>query len=139
MLWAEMAIMIAFDEGGGYRDLGYIQPLDFFGDGTRIPLFAVPPFALGGRIVHNYYGDVSILKFIERNWCLRPSTERSRDNLPNSVAAAGNPYVAANSAAIGDLFSMFRCDSSRSRVHIADPGKRCSIRPCDAVRGNSRE
>jgi phospholipase C len=36
-LSADTAIMITFDEGGGYWDSGYIQPLDFFGDGTRIP------------------------------------------------------------------------------------------------------
>ncbi|MGC2225075.1 MAG: alkaline phosphatase family protein, partial [Methylocella sp.] len=33
-LWHETAIMITFDEGGGSWDSGYIQPLDFFGDGT---------------------------------------------------------------------------------------------------------
>ena len=37
-LWADTAILITFDEGGGYWDSGYVQPLDFFGDGTRIPM-----------------------------------------------------------------------------------------------------
>jgi uncharacterized protein DUF1275/phosphoesterase family protein len=37
-LWQDTAIMITVDEGGGYYDSGYIQPLDFFGDGSRIPL-----------------------------------------------------------------------------------------------------
>ena len=37
-LWKDTAIFITFDEGGGYYDSGYVQPLDFFGDGTRIPL-----------------------------------------------------------------------------------------------------
>jgi phospholipase C len=36
-LWASTAIFITMDEGGGYYDSGYVQPLDFFGDGTRIP------------------------------------------------------------------------------------------------------
>lgn len=36
--WDNTAIVITFDEGGGYHDSGYVQPLDFFGDGTRIPL-----------------------------------------------------------------------------------------------------
>ncbi len=36
-LWANTAIFITEDEGGGYYDSGYVQPLDFFGDGTRIP------------------------------------------------------------------------------------------------------
>jgi phospholipase C len=30
------AIFVTFDETGGYYDSGYIQPLDFFGDGPRI-------------------------------------------------------------------------------------------------------
>jgi phospholipase C len=34
-LWAETAIFITFDEGGGYWDSGYVQPLAFFGDGTH--------------------------------------------------------------------------------------------------------
>ena len=44
-LWANTAIFVTFDEGGGYYDSGYVQPLDFFGDGTRIPLIIVSPFA----------------------------------------------------------------------------------------------
>jgi len=39
-LWAKTAILVTVDEGGGYYDSGYIQPIDFFGDGTRIPLIA---------------------------------------------------------------------------------------------------
>src|SRR5438445_3886573 len=29
------------DEGGGYWDSGFFQPIDFFGDGPRIPFIAV--------------------------------------------------------------------------------------------------
>ena len=36
-LWQSTAIIVTFDEGGGYYDSGYIQPLDYFGDGNRIP------------------------------------------------------------------------------------------------------
>ena len=44
-LWKDTAIIITFDEGGGYYDSGYVQPLDFFGDGTRIPAIVVSPWA----------------------------------------------------------------------------------------------
>jgi len=38
----------------------------------------------------------SIVKFIERNWHLKPLTHRSRDNLPNPITPhGGNPYVPA--------------------------------------------
>jgi phospholipase C len=107
-LWQSTAIMITFDEGGGYYDSGYIQPLDFFGDGPRVPLIVVSPYAGGGRVIHTYSDHVSILKFIERNWRLPPLTARSRDNLPNPEAAPATPYVPTNGPAIGDLMEMFR-------------------------------
>ena len=106
-LWASTAVFITFDEGGGYYDSGYVQPVDFFGDGTRIPLLIVSPFTEGGHISHEYSDHVSIIKFIERNWHLAPLTGRSRDNLPNPKVAKDNSYVPINSPAIGDLFSAF--------------------------------
>jgi phospholipase C len=106
-LWANTAIFITFDEGGGYYDSGYVQPLDYFGDGTRIPLIVVSQYSKGGHISHEYSDHVSILKFVERNWGLATVTKRSRDNFPDPVTAPGNPYVPVNSPAIGDLFSLF--------------------------------
>lgn len=106
-LWSETAILITFDEGGGYYDSGYIQPLDFFGDGTRIPLLVVSPYAEAGHIAHEYSDHVSILKFIERNWNLKPVSKRSRDNFPNPIVSPANPYVPDNSPAISDLFELF--------------------------------
>ena len=106
-LKAETGLFITFDEAGGYYDSGFIQPLDFFGDGPRIPLVVVSPYSKGGRVVHGYTDHVSILKFIERNWHLAPLTDRSRDNLPNPVMDDDNPYVPRNMPAIGDLMEMF--------------------------------
>jgi phospholipase C len=105
-LWGSTAIFITFDEGGGFYDSGYVQPLDFFGDGTRIPLIVVSPYSRGGYISHTYTDHVSILKFIEANWSVPPVTGRSRDNLPNPVTGA-NPYIPTNGPAIGDLMDLF--------------------------------
>ena len=110
-LWKDTAILITFDEGGGYYDSGYVQPVDFFGDGTRIPLIVVSPWAKHGHISHEYTDHVSILKFIERNWRMEPVTGRSRDNFPNPIAARDNPYVPLNTPAIGDLFDLFAFDN----------------------------
>jgi phospholipase C len=106
-LWASTAIFVTTDEGGGYYDSGYVQPLDFFGDGTRIPLIVVSPFVKAGHISHNYADHVSILKFIERNWNLPTISERSRDNLPNPRFDDDNPYAPLNTPAISDLFDVF--------------------------------
>jgi phospholipase C len=105
---SDTAIFITEDEGGGYYDSGYVQPLDFFGDGTRIIFLVVAPYLKStGYISHAYADHVSILKFIERNWSLPPVTYRSRDNFPNPIAAPGSPYVPRNSPAISDLFDFF--------------------------------
>src|SRR5277367_53761 len=107
----DTAIFITMDEGGGYYDSGYIQPLDFFGDGTRIIFLVVAPhLKASGVISHDYADHVSILKFIERNWSLPPVTKRSRDNFPNPKTFGGNPYVPRNSPAISDLFDFFDFD-----------------------------
>jgi len=106
-LWKDTAIFVTFDEGGGYYDSGYVQPVDFFGDGTRIPMIVVSPLAKPGHVSHDYTDHVSILKFIERNWGLKPVSHRSRDNFPNPVVRDDNPYVPVNSPAIGDMFDMF--------------------------------
>lgn len=108
VLWAKAAVLVTVDEGGGYWDSGYIQILDFFGDGTRIPLIAVSPFARKGAVDHTYTDHVSILKFIEANWGLGPLSERSRDRLPNPIADGADPYIPANRPAIGDLMSLFQ-------------------------------
>jgi phospholipase C len=105
-LWKDTAIIITFDEGGGYYDSGYVAPVSFFGDGTRIPAIVVSPYATGGYISHEYSDHVSILKFVERNWGLPPVTKRSRDNLPNPVTIV-NPWVPVNGPSIDDMFDLF--------------------------------
>ena len=104
----------ALGEGGGYYDSGYVQPVDFFGDGTRIPLIAVSPYATNGYVSHNYADHVSILKFVERNWSLEPITKRSRDNLPNPVADLQTPWVPRNSPALDDMFDLFDFSGARA-------------------------
>jgi phospholipase C len=111
-LKAETAVFITFDEAGGYWDSGFIQSIDFFGDGPRIPILILSPYSTGGKVYHNYGDHVSILKFIERNWHLKPLTDRSRDNLPNPTFAKHNAYVPTNSPALADLFDAFDFDKA---------------------------
>ena len=111
-LWAETAIFVTVDEGGGFYDSGFIQPVDFFGTGPRIPMIAVSPFSTGGHVSHVYNEHSSFVKFIERNWMLNGTlSARSRDNLPNPVQGNDdNEYVPRNMPAIGDLFDLFDFD-----------------------------
>ena len=106
-MWNNTAIFVTFDEGGGYYDSGYIQFIDFFGDGPRVPLIAISKYARHGAVDHTYYDHASISKFIERNWSLPPISKRSRDNLPNPITDAVNVYVPANRPALGDMMNLF--------------------------------
>jgi phospholipase C len=103
-LWRSTAIFVTFDETGGYYDSGYIQPVSFFGDGPRVPMLVVSPFARRGFVDHTYTDHVSLLKFIEANWRLGPLTSFSEDNLPNPAPGV---YVPKNRPAIGNLMTLF--------------------------------
>jgi phospholipase C len=103
-LWRTTAIFVTFDEGGGYYDSGYIEPVSFFGDGPRVPMIVVSPYAKAGFVDHTYTDHVSILKFIEANWGLPPLTSYSKDNLPNATAGV---YVPHDRPAIGNLMTAF--------------------------------
>jgi phospholipase C len=103
------AILITYDEGGGYWDSGYVQTVDFFGDGTRIPMIIVSPYTKGGHVSHVYSDHASIPKFIEANWGLPTISNRSRDNLPNPIQTGASPYVPVNGGpALSDLIGAFR-------------------------------
>jgi phospholipase C len=119
-LKSETAVFITWDEAGGYWDSGFVQPLDFFGDGPRIPTLVLSNYSTGGKVNHGYADHVSLLKFIERNWKLQPLTNRSRDNLPNPETKKNNPYVPTNMPAISDLFDAFDFDHPVNQAFIVD-------------------
>jgi phospholipase C len=121
-LWQSTAILVTTDEGGGYYDSGYIQPVDYFGDGTRIPMLVVSKFSQGGHVAHEYSDHASIVKFIERNWSLPKLSTTARDNLPNPQTADDNPYVPQNRPAIGDLWGNFSFADREGGDHSGQHG-----------------
>ena len=96
-VWGSTAIFVTFDEGGGYWDSGYVQPVDFFGDGPRVPMIVVSPYAFGGRILHSYKDHVSILKFIEKNWESAADKPPQPGQSSQPDPAVDNPYVPSTS------------------------------------------
>ncbi len=117
-LWKSTAIFVTFDESGGYYDSGYIQPVSFFGDGPRIPMIVVSPYARRDYVDHTYNDHVSILKFIEANWRLHPLSAVSEDNLPNPTP---NVYVPKNRPAIGNMMTLFNFRNPHFAA-ISQPG-----------------
>jgi phospholipase C len=70
--WGHMAVIVTYDEFGGWYD--HVAPPrgDRWGPGSRIPAIVVSPFAKRGVVDHTTYDTTSILAFIEKRWGLEP-------------------------------------------------------------------
>jgi len=76
--WADSAIIVTYDENGGFWD--HVSPPagDQWGPGTRVPTFVVSPFARKGFVDTTVYDTSSILALIEHRWGLEPLGTRDR-------------------------------------------------------------
>jgi phospholipase C len=69
--WKETAILIVWDDWGGWYDhVAPPGPRRFGGLGFRVPLIVVSPYAKAGYVSHNEYEFGSIIRFVEDNWNL---------------------------------------------------------------------
>jgi len=71
-LWASTAIIVTYDENGGFWDHVAPPKGDRWGPGTRIPTIIVSPWAKKGYVDSTPYDTTSILKFITRRFDLEP-------------------------------------------------------------------
>ncbi len=71
-LWAKSAIIVTYDENGGFWDHAPPPKGDRWGPGTRIPAIIVSPFAKKGHVDHSVYDTTSILKFLTLRFGLEP-------------------------------------------------------------------
>ncbi len=70
--WNSTAIVVVWDDWGGYYDDARPPQLDFRGLGFRVPCLIVSPYAKQGVVVHTQYEFGSILKFIRQAFNLPP-------------------------------------------------------------------
>jgi len=84
--WKRMAVIVTYDENGGYWD--HAPPpsgpgwSDRWGPGTRIPTLIVSPLARRGYVDKTIYDTTSVIKLITRRFGLEP--------LPGVRANAGD-------------------------------------------------
>ncbi len=74
--WGSTAILLTWDDYGGWYDHVAPPQVDKYGDGFRVPLLVVSPFAKQGFIDHTLSDHTSVMKFIERVYDLPPVTQR---------------------------------------------------------------
>jgi phospholipase C len=102
--WPSSAFLWTYDDWGGWYD--HVQPprRDAWGDGFRVPALLVSPYARPGFVDRTPLDITSVLRFIERNWRLRPLSTRDaraadiggafafgRPPRPPALLAAGPP------------------------------------------------
>jgi len=84
--WEHCAIIVTYDDFGGWFDHVAPPVIDRWGPGSRVPALIISPFARRNFIDHTVYDHTSILKFIEWRFGLMPLT--SRDAGANNMLAA---------------------------------------------------
>jgi acid phosphatase len=87
--WAHMAVIVTYDENGGFWDHVAPPKGDRWGPASRVPTLIVSPFAKKGFVDHTVYDTTSILRLITRRFAL-PTLPglRARDA---ALAANGSP------------------------------------------------
>jgi len=87
-LWAGTAVIITYDENGGFWDHVAPPKIDGWGPGARVPTLIVSPFAKQGFVDHTQYDTTSILRFIEHRFDLQPvgSRDAAANDLTNAFA-----------------------------------------------------
>jgi phospholipase C len=83
--WRHTAIVLTWDEWGGFYD--HVPPPrpDRFGLGARVPMLVISPWANPG-VDHTTYDFTSVLKFIDENFGMPILTARERQE--NSLRSA---------------------------------------------------
>jgi acid phosphatase len=68
--WKDTAIVVTYDENGGFWDHVPPPPGDMWGPGTRVPAIVISPFAKKGFVDTTVYETSSITALIEHRWGL---------------------------------------------------------------------
>jgi phospholipase C len=69
--WSDTAIVVIYDENGGFWDHVPPAKVDRWGRGTRIPAIVISPYAQAGKVDSTVYDTTSITALIEHRFGLQ--------------------------------------------------------------------
>ncbi|PWU78869.1 MAG: hypothetical protein DLM72_20380 [Candidatus Nitrosopolaris wilkensis] len=94
--WNSTAIILTWDDYGGFYDHVAPPQIDKYGLGFRMPTIIISPYSNPGYIDHTQYRFESMLRFIEWRFSLQPLTERDlhANNLLNAFDFNQKPNLA---------------------------------------------
>ncbi len=97
--WPTTAILLTWDESGGFYDHLAPPQVDAYGEGFRVPMIVISPYAKRHFVDAEVMDHTSIMKFIAANWGLPSLTTReSRASDMFSAFAFPVPSNATTSA-----------------------------------------
>jgi phospholipase C len=74
--WDSTAVILTWDDFGGFYDHVAPPHVDLYGLGPRVPAIVISPYARPGFIDHTTYEFASVLRFIETIFDVPPLTSR---------------------------------------------------------------
>ena len=77
-VWKQSAVILNYDESGGFYDHVLPPQVDEFGLGFRVPCIVVSPWAKSNHVSHSVYEHASVMALVERTFGLPPLTARDR-------------------------------------------------------------
>jgi phospholipase C len=77
--WNDCAVIVTWDDFGGFYDHVMPPQVDIYGYGPRVPALVISPFSRGGTVNHEIFDFTSPLRLIERQYGLEPLATRDRD------------------------------------------------------------
>ncbi len=104
--WETSALVVVWDDWGGFYDNAAPPQLDYRGLGIRVPCLIISPYAKRGYVSHVQYEYGSILRFIEEVQGLPPG----------SIGPASLGYTDARAASLDDAFDFNQKPRRFSRI-----------------------
>lgn len=92
--WSNTAIMVTYDEGGGYYDQVAPPKVDGHQLGFRVPFILISPYAKENYVSNTIMSHTSILGFIDYNWNMPALNQLVSDsNLMLDMFNFNRPYA----------------------------------------------
>jgi phospholipase C len=114
--WKSTAILLAWDDWGGFYDHVVPPVVDGQGYGLRVPAMVISPYARRSYIDHQTLSFDAYAKFIEDDFIGGQRLDPADDGRPDS-----RPEVRENARALGNLISDFDFNQKPRRPLILNP------------------